>query len=47
VEQAPGAIDATVGTVAEKAADKLGEARERVLPERPAAAPEEGTGPKA
>jgi hypothetical protein len=47
VEQAPGAIDATVGTVAEKAADKLGEARERVLPERPAPAPEEGAGPKA
>lgn len=47
VEQAPGAIDATVGQVAEKAADKLGEARERILPQRPAAAPEEGTGQKA
>ena len=32
VEQAPGAIDAKVGQVAEKAADKVGQARERVAP---------------
>jgi hypothetical protein len=47
VEQAPGAIDATVGQVAEKAADKLGEARDRLVPDKPAAPPEEGPGPRA
>ncbi len=41
VEQAPGAIDAKVGQVAEKAADKLGEARERMVQGKPAAAPSE------
>jgi hypothetical protein len=32
VEQAPGAIETKVGQVAEKAADKVGQAREKVAP---------------
>jgi hypothetical protein len=47
VEQAPGAIDAAVGQAADKAADTLGQARERLAPDKPAAAPEEGSGPPA
>jgi hypothetical protein len=44
VEQAPGAIDATVGQAAGKAADRLGQARERMVPDKPAASPGEGGG---
>ena len=47
VEQAPGAIDAAVGQAADKAADRLGQARERLVPDKPAAPPEEGAGPPA
>ena len=37
VEQAPGAIETKVGQVAEKAADKVGQAREKVAPDSPTA----------
>jgi hypothetical protein len=47
VEQAPGAIDAAVGQAADKAADKLGQARDRIAPDKPAASPPEGTSPPA
>ncbi len=47
VEQAPGAIEGAVDQAAGKAADKLGQARERLVPNKPAAPPDEGAGPPA
>ncbi|HEX6677260.1 MAG TPA: PRC-barrel domain-containing protein [Actinomycetes bacterium] len=47
VEQAPGAVDTAVGQAADKAADRLGQARDRLAPDKPTGPSGEGAGPPA